>query len=159
MMTVTEFIGYFRIAKDKKAECQKRVVKKYIPFAEKMAKCQALAKSTMEYKETPEAVPVHKQNTISRYILFATNLIRSYTDIEIPDDDFIVLYDTLKEAGAFEMLIQCIPEDERKEYTSLLNMAVDDYIANERDLVSYFENKIFDLAKMSLLAGEKDVKE
>ena len=157
-MKVEEFIGYFRMAKDKGAECKKRVVKKYIPFAEKMAKCQNLAQSTMEYKETPEAVPVHKQNTISRYILFAVNLIRSYTDIEISDDEFISSYDALKEAGAFEILIQSIPEDERKEYTSLLNMAVDDYIANERDLVSYFENKIFDLAKLSLLTGEKDAK-
>ena len=158
-MTVTEFIGYFKIAKDKDAECKKHIVKKYIPFAEKMVKCQNLAKSSMEYKENPEATPIHKQDTISRYLLFTMNLIKSYTDLEISDESLISTYDILREAGAFEILIQCIPEDEYKEYSTLLKMAVEDYLANERDIVSYFENKMFDIAKLSSLSGENNAEE
>lgn len=156
MMTVQEFIGYFKMAKDKEAECKKRIKNIYIPFAQKMAKCQALATSTMEFKSNPESVPVFMQNTISRYLLFSIHLISTYTDLEIPDDDFVNSYDKLKEAGAFEILMQNLPEVEVKEYSTLLKMAVDDYLINNRDLTSYIDKKFEEAARLSLMAeGQK----
>jgi len=159
-MTVNEFVGYYKMAKDKKAECEKHIVKKYIPFAVKLAQCQSLAKATMEYQEKPEDAPRYSQNTALRYLAFSIQLINAYTDFdEIPHEQGFDVYDMLKTCGAFEELMQLIPQDEVKEYSTLLSMCVDDYLANNRNLISYFENKIMEMAQLSALQGEDKIED
>ena len=146
-MTITEFIGYFKMAKDKKVECEKRVNNKYVPFIQKITDCINIVKSTMEYKKDINDVGVFMQNTPARYLIFNMTLIKKYTDVEVTDqiyDD----YDKLNECGALDVLVSCIPIYEFKEYNTLLSMCTDDYIANNRELVSYFENKMNNLTEL-----------
>ena len=159
MMTLQEFIGYFKMAKDKKAECEKHVVKKYISFAEKLAKCTSLAQSTNEVKLNPNTAAIHMQNTPSRYLCFTINLIKSYTDIVIPEETIVEAYDQLKESGAFDVLMMVLPQDDVKEYSTILTMCVDDYLANNRDLVSYFENRITEMAQMATSQNEDKIED
>lgn len=158
-MTLQEFIGYFKIAKDKKAECEKRIIKKYIPFAEKLTKCTSLAQSSNEVRPTPDSPIIHMQSTPSRYLCFTITLIKSYTDIIIPEESLIEAYDQLKESGAFDSLMLALPQDDVKEYNTILTMCVDDYLANNRDLVSYFENKIAEMTQLATLQNEDKIED
>ena len=154
-MTTKEFVGYYKMAKDKKAECAKRVKNKYVPFTTKIAECSKIVKATMDYNGVPNVT------TPMRFLLFHMTLLKFYTDLEL-SDDVITEYDLLNEAGTLDGtdgtdgLIGSLPVHEYKEFTTLLNMCVDDYISNNRDLVAYIENKLNVL--MQLVPENKEEK-
>jgi hypothetical protein len=147
-MTLKEFIGYYKIAKDKKAECEKRVQKnKYVPFLSKIAECENIVRVTMEKDDS------FVQNTPGRFIFFNMTLIKTYTDIEFDMENGLQLtesYDTLNECGAIETLINCMPVHELKEFKTILDMCVDDYMVNHRDLTSYIDKKLNGLVELAL---------
>lgn len=157
-MTTKEFVGYFRMAKDKKDECKKHVKKSYVPFTTKLAECLRVVKATMEYKADENAVPVYTVNTPMRYLIFHMSLIKLYADIEL-DDQLTDEYDILNECGAFSVLISCIPESEFKEFSTLLSMCVDDYMANNREFTAYIDKKMDGLVQMALAAQASETKE
>lgn len=148
-MRIDEFVGYFRMAKDKKAECDKRITKKYIPFITKITNCERVVKATTVLKKNQDDIGVYHQNTPARYLIFNMTLLQLYTDIEINDDTLYDNYDKLNEIGALDVLLSCIPEHEFKEFSTLLSMTMDDFLANERDLTAYLDRKMEDLAKLA----------
>lgn len=147
-MTLKEFIGYYKIAKDKKTECEKRVQKdKYVPFLSKIAECENIVRVTMEKDDA------FVQNTPGRFIFFNMTLIKTYTDIEFDMENGLQLtesYDALNECGAVETLINCMPVHELKEFKTILDMCVDDYMVNHRDLTSYIDKKLNGLVELAL---------
>lgn len=147
-MNIKEFIGYYRLNNDKKAECEKHITTSYIPFINKITECARVVKATMEFANEDGTV-TYNANTPMRYLIFHMTLIGLYSDIEL-SEDLIDDYDALNEQGAFDMLISCIPEHELKEFTTLLSMSVDDYITNERELTSYLDKKMVGLAQYVL---------
>lgn len=157
-MNINEFIGYYKIVKDKKAECEKHIKNnKYVPYLTKIAECDNIVRVTME-KESGSYV----QNTPGRYLYFNMKLISIYTDIEMTMDNGLQLaenYDLLNECGALDILIDCIPKHEFKEFSTLLSMCVDDYMANNRDFTSYIDKKWESLMQLVLnnIDAEKEL--
>lgn len=149
-MTTKEFVGYFKMAKDKQAECEKHIKKNYIPFSSKIAKCYRIVKSTMEYIDDNQ-VTTYRQNTPMRFLIFNMNLLGLYTDLEF-SENLIDEYDVLNEYGAIDVLIACIPEHEFKEFSTLLSMTVDDYMSNEREFTAYIDKKLDTLMQLALIA-------
>lgn len=153
-MTTKEFIGYFKMAKDKKAECEKHISKKYIPFLTKLTECDHIVKITMEDQNTK----MFLQNTAGRYLAFSMKLISLYTDIEFKNETGLQLaenYDLLNECGALDILMHCIPVAEFKEFDTLLNMCVDDYLSNNRNLTSFIDKRMVEINQMAVMLAEK----
>lgn len=153
MMTTKEFVGYFKMAKDKKAECEKRIKKNYVPILTKIAECSHLVDITSKAKDETTGIESFQLNTPGRYIAFTMKLISLYTDIEIGIGfELYENFDELNENGAIDILISCIPEHEYKEFSTLLSMTVDDYMTNERELTAYIDKKFDTLMQLALIA-------
>ena len=162
-MKIEEFVGYYNLAKDKKAECEKCVrIDKYVPFLTKIAECDNIVNATMEHTDETTQVISFMQSTPARYLFLNMKLISLYTDIEIEMNDGLQLaesYDKLNKCGALDMLIACLPIHEFKEFSTLLQMCVDDYLTNNRELTSYMDKKMDGLVQMALAAQETETKE
>ena len=156
-MNINEFIGYYKMSKDKKAECEKHIKEsKYVPYLTKITECDNIVRVTME-KEPG----MYVQNTPGRYLYFNMKLISIYTDIEMTMENGLQLtenYDLLNECGALDILIDCIPKHEFKEFSTLLSMCVDDYMANNRDFTSYIDKKWESLMQLALNSVETENK-
>ena len=81
-----------------------------------------------------------KVNSASRYLFFVMRLIDLYTDIEINQDKVWEDYDKLNEVGAINTLIAAIPESEYSEFSTLLNMKMDDFRDNEYSITALLYN-------------------
>ena len=68
-MKIEEFVGYYNLAKDKKAECEKCVrIDKYVPFLTKIAECDNIVNATMEHTDETTQVISFMQSTPARYL-------------------------------------------------------------------------------------------
>ena len=134
-MKVDEFIKKYNYAKDKKNFLSDNITKKHISYVEKIADCERVINATSQING------MFKLNTPIRAAFFAVNMISKFYDIEI-EDNLIEVYEKLDELNLVNELISIIPERERETYYTILNMCNDDYMENNRNIVSYFETKI-----------------
>lgn len=127
-------------AKDKTFEefIQKHITTKYIPFLQKDAYCNAIIGATC-YK-TVDNRKLVSINSSFRYLIFIMKLIEYYTDVEINDNDVAGDYDKLNEVGAINALISAIPEAEYAEFSTILNMKLDDLRDNEYSVTALLYN-------------------
>lgn len=139
-MKVSQFIdGYKATTKGKEEYINKHIVKNYIPYADKISTCDRIINSSMMTNTEPN---VFKMNTPMRKMLFALSIIDLYTDIDINWGNVLVDYDLLDESKLLIAIVSEIDRDEIEHFSSILNMMVDDYMVNNRELVSYIETKI-----------------
>lgn len=127
-------------AKDKTFEefLQKHITKKYIPFMDKVAICGSIVKVTCHKKEGEREFI--RFDSPTRYLIFVMKLIENYTDIELNDENVVADYDKLNEIGAINTLIATIPENEYTEFSTILNMKMDDLRDNEYSTTALFYN-------------------
>lgn len=123
-------------AKDKTFEdfINKHIVRNYIGFIEKNVYCDTIIESTCYVKDGNKKII--KMNSPLRYLFFTMRLIDLYTDIDIDKSNIIAEYDKLNEAGIIEVLINVIPSSERAEFSTILNMKMDDLQDNEYSLTA-----------------------
>ena len=145
-MTVKEFIMKY----EKTHDIEKHIVKKYIPYAEKVSMCDRIVRSTSY--ETIADKQVFKINTPARQELFLLNMVDLYTDIDINWEDSLKDFDVLSEKELLGVIIKAIPESEITLFSSILDMVLDDLMTNTRDLVSYIDAKLDVLGILTNLA-------
>lgn len=136
-MTVKEFLDDY----NNNHELDKHIVKKYIPYAEKISWCDLIIKSSC-YEKVSEDKQIFKINSPTRQMLLSMTLIRAYTDIEVDNSDILSDYDNLTESGLLMLIIDSLPEDEVNRWYNLIDMCLDDLMTNTRDLVSYIDTKV-----------------
>ena len=153
-ITVENYVKMYKAnskAKDKTFEdfMKKHIVKDYIPFVEKCVWCDNIVKVSCHSTEGEHEYV--KINSANRYVAFVMRLIDLYTDIEIDfkDAKFVGQYDELNKVGAINALITSIPEDEYSEFTTILNMKMDDFRDNEYSVTALLYNlrKSFSLSE------------
>lgn len=152
-ITVDMFIKMFNAnlkAKDKTFDdfINKHITTKYIGFVEKTAYCDSIVRATCHKKDGD--IELVKINSANRYLFFVMRLIQLYTDIEFEDKDVIAAYDKLNEVGAINTLIAAIPESEYAEFSTILNMKMDDFRDNEYSITSL----LYNLKESFSLSGE-----
>lgn len=127
-------------AKDKTFEdfMKKHITTSYIPFMNKVAICGSIAKVTCHVKEGEREFI--RFDSPTRYLIFVMKLIENYTDIEVGTDNVAEQYDKLNEVGAINTLINYIPEAEYAEFSTILNMKMDDLRDNEYSTTALFYN-------------------
>ena len=154
-VTVENFVKFYKAnskAKDKTFEdfMKKHITTEYVGFIEKCVWCDSIVKASCYVKDGDyEYVKV---NSANRYIAFVMRLISLYTDIEIDFENakFVEQYDELNKAGAINALIAAIPEDEYSEFSTILNMKMDDFRDNEYSITAL----LYNLKKSSSLFEE-----
>lgn len=142
-ITVDMFVKTYKAnskAKDKTFEdfINKHITTQYINFATKCVYCDGIIKASCYTKNGDREFI--KINSANRYFFFVMRLIDLYTDIDISDEDVISDYDKLNEVGAINTLMAAIPKSEYSEFSTILNMKMDDFRDNEYSLVGFLYN-------------------
>lgn len=145
-ISVDMFVKSFKAnskAKDKTFEefINKHITTRYVPFITKSTICESIVKSCCNIKDGNHEIV--KINSSNRYLFFTMKLIELYTDIEInitEENNLAVIYDKLAEIGAANVLLSAIPEDEYIEFSTILNMKMDDFRENEYSLTALLYN-------------------
>lgn len=144
-ITVDMFVKTYNAnskAKDKTFEdfIKKHITTQYIDILQKDVYCSSIVEASCYAKEGDRRFI--KFNSVARYIGFIMRLIDLYTDIEIDFNDakFVSQYDQLNKIGAIETLIASIPESEYAEFSTILNMKLDDLRDNEYSITALLYN-------------------
>ena len=141
-MKIKDFIAEYKTASDdhKAHAINKHIVKKYVPYIEKVASCQMIVENSMYIKD--EYGKVFQPNTPLRFQMFVGELIRHYTDIDIESgQDRIEIFDAFEENGITELFMQCLGSEAVK-FQTVLQMCCDDVTFAETDLVKWVNGKI-----------------
>ena len=133
-MKIDEFIRKYNSAKDKEKYLSGCIKKNYVPYHEKVSDCQRIINATME------SDGIFKINTPAQFMIFTVNIISKYTEIEYTD--VLETFEKLDELNLINAIVSRIPEREYATYNTLLNMVQDDYMENNRNIISFIETKV-----------------
>ena len=133
--TVKEFIEkYDKLATDaqRKSFINQIKVIPYISYALKQVSANKIVKTT----STDENGNINIRSS-ARYVFYVYNIIETYTDIKMSTENVIGEFDSLNERGLIEEIFEKIPEKERNEFKTVLDMELNDFMTN------YYENHAF----------------
>ena len=139
-MNVDFFVKQIAMNKEKEEYVKSKLIKQYVPYEEKQAACENIIKTT-SFVNT-EVGELYKRNTPACDLLFNLILIDKYFDIEIDFNNALKEYNTLEEKNYITLLLRIIPEREYISWQKMFGMVANDYMENNRSLVSYFETKL-----------------
>lgn len=135
-MTVKEFVEKYNESKAKLDYAKRQIIKKYLPYAEKVAIGDRIVKVSMY---AGDLVKVFKMNTPVKTMFLNMAIIDAYSNI---DFEFTVdEYDLLSESGAITDLLSSIPEEEVRLCATTVESMITDEIENTREIVSFLETK------------------
>lgn len=121
----------------------KHIVRKYIPFQEKIDSAKKIIQLSFYKKIEIDGTKktVFNMNTPYQYYFMILEIINKYTDIEIVDDKQILnSFNTLEEMHITPKLIEAIGDD-YNSFNTVLKMCIDDAIFNETNLTTYLDTK------------------
>ena len=137
-MNVEFFVKQIAMNKDKEGYLRQRLVKKYVPYEEKIAECSKIVDVTSYIDMNGQKL--YNRNTPSRAMLFSLTLIKKYTDIEINFINVLPDYNKLEENDLIEPIINAIPAKEISIWQTVMKMIEDDKQENERSLASKLDS-------------------
>ena len=142
-ISVDAFLREYNVAAKQKGSAMETFIKKhitteYVDFITKSVHCETIVKTTCHKKQEDREFVVI--DSTSRYLFFVMKLIQLYTDIDINNDNVVEDYDKLNKAGAVNVIITAIPETEYSEFSTLLNMKMDDFRDNEYSITALLYN-------------------
>ena len=142
-ISVDAFLREYKVATKQKESVvedfvKKHITTKYVGFITKSVYCDNIVKASCHIKDGDREFV--KINSTNRYLFFVMRLLQLYTDIEFKEEDIVTEYDKLNEVGAINELIAAIPESEYSEFSTLLNMKMDDFRENEYSLTALVYN-------------------
>lgn len=123
--------------KNKYFEENVKLVNTYINVDKKIDLINRIVRATMRNEKGD-----FKINSCGRYILYVMNLIHEYTNLEVNFKNISEEYDLVKKTGLLEKILSIIPNEERTEFLTMLNMTIDDYMKNIYDPHSYITRQI-----------------
>lgn len=141
-MKIKDFITEYKIASaDNKINVvKKHIVRKYVPYIEKVAACNMIVENSM-YK-SDEYGKVFQPNSPLQFQMFIGELVHLYTDIEMTSgQDRIEIFDAFEENGVTEVFTEALGAEVVK-FNTVLKMCCDDVSFSETDLVRWIERKI-----------------
>ena len=138
-MTIEEFVNGFNSASDKEKYVKKHIVRKYVPYEEKVSRCQRIIDNSMYVKDGD--IRRFRPNTPLRYELFIITIVQCYTDVEYEQGETLNGFNVMAECGANSCIMNSV-ESDAKIFQLVLDMMVDDVIDAERNYVDYINNAI-----------------
>ena len=74
-------------------------------------------------------------------MMFVIQIITRYTDLD-REEKILEMFEKLDELNLINAIVSKIPEREFTSYNTILNMVQDDYMENNRTLLSFIETKV-----------------
>ena len=133
---IDEYVN-FKSEQARDALVAKHVVATFVPYETKIAEAKNIVENSC-YIDVNGSKKFWL-NTPMRYILFIKAVIMLYTDLEFSDMNTLLQLNLLEQYQIVEPIIAKIGPDYEK-FQTILNMTLDDAMANERSLISYLEN-------------------
>lgn len=132
-ISVNAFLREYGIAAKQKGSAMETFIKKhivtdYIDFLTKSVYCEKIIDVTCYIKDGERKIV--KINSANRYLFYIMRMIELYTDIELNQERIWEDYDKLNKAGAIGVIMAAIPKSEQSEFSTILNMKLDDFRDN-----------------------------
>ncbi len=144
-ISIDGFLREYSVAAKQKGSAMEQFIKKhinnrYMNFLEKCVYCDSIVNASTHVKDGERQIV--KLNTAMRFVAFTMRMIDIYTDIEIDfnEGNFIKQYDQLNKVGAIGVIIENIDKAEYSEFSTILNMKLDDFRDNEYSLTAFLYN-------------------
>ena len=144
-MTVREFVEKYKNVNEKLDQysfIEDHIVKKYLPYIQKVALAKTLNDATMykwvestDENANPTKVKTDQVKISShiRNLLIKRMVIENYTDLEVEESSFYNEYDLLQECGVMDWILEFVKVDIR-EFKSVCDMIRDDTLKNEYEM-------------------------
>lgn len=139
-MKAINFVNGYNRASDKDRYIFDAITTKYVNFEMKIALMKRIAENTTHIEA--KGIKLFQVDSISRYMLLNLTLIDLYTSIDIDFKNVVTEYNLLDRDNLINKLISSIPEHEKALCSSVLDMAISDIKENERNILSFAENKM-----------------
>lgn len=119
---------------------------KYLPYADKVSLSKRIVEGS-SYAITNNNGVLNTTDTIAfnspmRYILFVMTVINKYTNIEVNFKDVMPEFDALNFNNLIEAILAKIGEKEINEFNTVLDMVLDDFVANKYQFKNYISEII-----------------
>lgn len=147
MIGITQFLNELNSVKDRQVYIQKHITRTYVPIEEKRASCNNIIDIAL-YKKVNDRM-VFWPDTPIRLQLFAQEVIRLYTDIDltdgvdIKDDEAALLkgYNKLEAANVMDEILAPIMTDYQK-LDIMMKMMLDDAYLNGSSFLNWIDTKV-----------------
>ena len=81
-------------------------------------------------------------NSITNYMLYCLSLIDYYTTISIDYNESLESFNKLNKTELLDVILNCIPEREIKEFRMILDMVESDLIQNEYETHAFISSQV-----------------
>lgn len=116
---------------------EKLKVRQYVPFIMKVTAADTLAKATYLNKNGDVVV-----NSASHYLFFCKSIIDLYTNLKSESEGFYDEYDLLMQSGVLAVIMTKIPEDELKEFNTIVDMKKNDLLYNRSSAHAFVKEQV-----------------
>lgn len=131
------FVKLYNDSRDKDKMIAKYITSTYLPYAMKMAESRRIVERSSNIDV--DGKQMFSISSPMRWVLYVVSVITNYTSLGF-SSDVMADFDLLNASGAIEAIFTTIGKD-LDEYNTVLNMTFDDYLSNNRDIVTFLENK------------------
>ena len=140
-MDYTIFVKEYNTVKDKSGYVDKHIKTAYLGYSEKMSIARGIAKISSHIIDSEGNVGEYRRDTMAQYFHTQMNIIKYYTDIEVPTELVVSAYDAMCECGAMSDILTKL-ESECAILKSMVQMAMDDTYVNEWDISAVLSTKL-----------------
>ncbi len=140
-MDYTVFVKEYKAVKDKDSYVTKHITKAYLNYSEKMAIAKSIANVSSHVTDSDGNITEYKRDTMAQYFHTQMNIVKAYTDIDVPAELIVNAYDALCESGALGAILSAL-ESECTILKSMVQMAMDDCYINEADVGAVLSTKL-----------------
>lgn len=131
------FVKLYTDSREKEKFVAKYITTTYLPYALKMAEARRIVERSSNVDI--DGKQMFAVSSPMRWVLYVVSVITNYTSLEF-SSDVMADFDLLNAAGAIETIFGVLGKDV-DEFNTVLNMTFDDYLSNNRDIVTFLENK------------------
>lgn len=142
--TVKEFCKKYNetnVEQTKQALIENVMNPHYIPYEMKITICEKIIENSY-YKKNNDGVKKLHINSPAQYMLYCLYLVKQYTHIEVDLSKSLEEFNMLNECELLDILLNCIPEREIKEFRMILDMVENDIMQNEYEIHAFISNQV-----------------
>lgn len=121
------------------------VTTEYLPYELKATICEKIVETSYYIKVKDINGNEHKKlhvNSITNYMLYCLSLIDYYTTISIDYNESLESFNKLNKTELLDVILNCIPEREIKEFRMILDMVESDLIQNEYETHAFISSQV-----------------
>lgn len=110
----------------------------YIPYVRKMTLAEQIVNMTSFDKTTGKLEIDSNVRVLFMFRVF----IAEYTNLEFESEGYFEEYDLLKQSGAYNKVMEMLPDEDLSEFNSIINLTLADLIRNTTSTQAFVEKQL-----------------